>query len=119
MNACIFRTYPEFYLHVQVFTCYQLGDYKMNLSKYMLLCCLGAAAFVPDTACAHSKKHHHCHSNHHTKNKCPQKCASPAFTKRGLHIYKDFVENEIIDSQVAPGWGTVAVADGKIFVSVK
>ena len=91
----------------------------MNLSKYMLLCCLGAAAFVPDTACAHSKKHHHCHSNHHTKNKCPQKCASPAFTKRGLHIYKDFVENEIIDSQVAPGWGTVAVADGKIFVSVK
>lgn len=87
----------------------------MNFSKYMLLCCLGAAALTPDTACAHSKKHHHSHSKPHTKKKCPQKCASPAFTKRGLHIYKDFVENEIINIQVAPGWGTVAIADGQVF----
>ncbi len=83
----------------------------MNFSKYMLLCCLGAAAFTPDTACAKSKKPHYSHSKPHIKSKC----APPAFTKRGLHIYKDFVGNEIIGTQVAPGWGTVAIADGKTF----
>lgn len=45
-----------------------------------------------------------------------KKCDAPAFTKRGLDIYKEFVAREIIVSpgfevpgQVAPGWGTVAI----------
>lgn len=63
---------------------------------------------------AHAKTKH---SPEHQKPKsqCKRDCHCPAFTERGLGIYKNYVKTQIIDPKAAPGWGTVAIADGKIF----
>ena len=63
-----------------------------KLTLYMLGCCLGMVSVTS-----------------------AKECCNPAFTKRGLHLYKDYVKHEIIENQVAPGWGTIAVADDKVY----
>lgn len=40
---------------------------------------------------------------------------APGFTDRGLGIYEDFVAREIIDKNIAPGWGTAAMAQNNPF----